>query len=71
MSWSDEDDRFENEKPKKIHRKPRKPFGRSEQISSETGDEDAEYRHKRGGKRSHRKKTHKDEFWQGGDPSTY
>jgi len=67
MSWSDEDDRFETAKSKKIHRKPRKHFGRSEESGLEIEEEDAEYRHKRAGKRSHRKKNHKDEFWPGGD----
>ncbi len=67
MSWSDEDDLFENGKSKKIHRKSRKSFGRSDDGSSKIEAEDVEYRHKRAGKRSHRKKTHKDEFWQGGD----
>lgn len=66
MSWSDEDDRFENEKPKKIHRKPRKHFERSNENRAEDELDDAEYRHKRAGKRSHRKKTHKDEFWDEG-----
>jgi hypothetical protein len=66
MSWSAEDDLFEDEKPKKIHRKPRKQFDR--QVDDPEGTDDgAEYRHKRAGKRSHRKKTHKDEFWDGDD----
>jgi hypothetical protein len=66
MSWSDEDDLFDDEKSKKIHRKPRKHFERQD-SDSENEDNDAEYRHKRAGKRSHRKKNHKDEFWDGGD----
>ena len=53
MSWSAEDDLFEDEKPKKIHRKPRKQFDR--QVDDPEGTDDgAEYRHKRAGKRSHR-----------------
>jgi len=67
MSWLDEDDRFEKGKSKKIHRKSRKYGGRSDESSSEIEDEDAEYRNKRTGKRSHRQKTYKDEFWPGGD----
>jgi hypothetical protein len=66
MSWSDEDDLFDDGKSKKIHRKPRKHFERQD-AGSENEDNSAEYRRKRAGKRSHRKKTHKDEFWDGGD----
>jgi hypothetical protein len=66
MSWSDEDDLFEDGKPKKIHRKTRKHFERQD-PDAENQDNGAEYRRKRAGKRSHRKKTHKDEFWDGGD----
>lgn len=64
MSWSDEDDRFEieNGKSKKMHRKPRKHFDRQEN-DPEDAAEGAAYRRKRAGKRSHRKKTHKDDFW--------
>ena len=68
MSWSDEDDLFEDGKSKKIHRKPRKHFDRQESESGDTAD-GAEYRRKRAGKRSHRKKTHKDDFWGGDDIS--
>lgn len=64
MSWSDEDDLFENGKSKKIQRKPRKHFDRQE---SDPEDGVADYRRKRAGKRSHRKKTHKDDFWDGND----
>lgn len=66
MSWSEDDDLFENEKPKKIHRKARKHFERPNDDPEEEA-ESAEYRRKRAGKRSHRKKTHKDEFWDGDD----
>ena len=66
MSWSDEDDPFENEKSKKIHRKPRKHIDRQDN-DPEGADDGAGYRRKRAGKRSHRKKTHKDEFWDGDD----
>jgi hypothetical protein len=66
MSWSDEDDLFEDGMSKKIHRKPRKHFERQD-----GGPEDeangAGYRRKRAGKRSHRIKNHKDEFWDGDD----
>jgi hypothetical protein len=68
MSWSDdEDDLFENGKLKKIHRKSRKDFDCVEESRAEIEEDDAEYKRKRAGKRSHRKKTHKDEFWEGGD----
>ncbi len=66
MSWSDEDDLFEDEKPKKVQRKPRKHFER-QNGDPESEAEGAEYRRKRAGKRSHRKKTHKDDFWDGDD----
>ena len=66
MSWSDEEDLFENEKQKKMHRKPRKHFDRQDGGPEDTA-EGAEYRRKRAGKRSHRKKTHKDDFWEGND----
>lgn len=66
MSWSDDDDLFENGKSKKMHRKPRKHFDRQDNDPEGAAD-DADYRRKRAGKRSHRKKTHKDEFWDGGD----
>jgi hypothetical protein len=64
MSWSDEDDLFENQKPKKMHRKPRKHIDRLVD-DPEGADDGAEYRRKRAGKRSHRQKTHKDDFWDG------
>jgi hypothetical protein len=64
MSWSDEDDLFEDPKSEKMHRKPRKHFER-QGPDAENEDNGDEYRHKRAGKRSHRKKTHKDEFWEG------
>ena len=68
MSWSDDDDDlFENGKPKKIHRKSRKDFGRLEESSAENEEDDSDFKRKRAGKRSHRKKTHKDEFWEGGN----
>lgn len=67
MSWSDEDDLFENEKSKKIQRKSRKQFERSYESRFENEEEGTAYRHKRAGKRSHRKKNPKDEFWPGGD----
>ena len=64
MSWTDEDDSFENVKPKKIHRKPRKPFDRTTEEGADQDGEDADYKRKRAGKRSHRKKTLKDDFWE-------
>jgi hypothetical protein len=67
MSWSDDEDLFENGKSKKIHRKPRKDLGRLEESSTAKDEDDSDYKRKRAGKRSHRKKTHKDEFWDGGD----
>jgi hypothetical protein len=66
MSWSDDDDLFEDEKSKKIHRKPRKQFDRQDDSPADE-TEGAEYRRKRAGKRSHRKKTHKDDFWDSED----
>jgi hypothetical protein len=66
MSWSDDDELFENSKSKKMNRKSRKHFDRQENGPEGT-DGDADYRRKRAGKRSHRKKTHKDEFWDGDD----
>lgn len=66
MSWSDDEDLFEDEKSKKIHRKPRKHFDR-QANDPEDATGGAEYRRKRAGKRSHRKKTHKDDFWGGDD----
>ena len=67
MSWPDEDDLFESDKSEKIHRKTRKHSKRSGQNGFEDDAQDDEYRHKRAGKRAHRKKTHKDEFLPGGD----
>jgi hypothetical protein len=66
MSWSEDEDLFEQGKSKKIHRKPRKDFDRLEEGNAENDEDDSEYKRKRAGKRSHRKKTHKDEFWEGG-----
>ena len=43
MSWSDEDDLFDDGKSKKMHRKPRKHFERQD-SDSENDDNDAEYR---------------------------
>ena len=65
MSWSDEDDPFESGKSKKIHRKPRKHFDRVDENGATVDDGDADYKRKRAGKRSHRQKTHKDDFWEG------
>ena len=65
MSWTDEDDSFEDVKSKKVHRKPRKPFERMTDEETDQNEEDPDYKRKRAGKRSHRKKTHKDDFWEG------
>lgn len=55
MGWSDSEDRYENETKKKGHRKPRNPFREDE--------DGADHRQKRSGKRSHRRRTHKDDLW--------
>jgi len=71
MSWLDNgDDLFKNGKSDKIHRKSRKNYDRFEESSDENEGDDSEYKRKRAGKRSHRKKTHKDEYWEG-DGLTY
>ena len=64
MGWSEFDDSGMDDEPKQRRRKPRKhPHGRDE------NGEEASHRQKRSGKRFHRKKTPKDDFWQGGDGS--
>jgi len=68
MSWSDEEDPFENGKSKKIHRKPRKLHDHADQQGLESEDDGVEYKRKRAGKRSHRQKTHKDDFWDDNRP---
>ncbi len=59
MSWSDSDDGYENEMSKISHRKSRTNF------THENEEHSAGHRQKRSSKRSHRRKTHKDEFWEG------
>jgi hypothetical protein len=67
MSWSDEDDSFETVKPKKPLRKPHKSFEREDEDDSGPQEEETDYKRKRAGKRSHRQKAPKDDFWEG-DP---
>ncbi len=56
MSWSDSEDPYEDGKAKKNYRKPR---------NNDIDDEDGvDHRQKRSSKRSHRRKTHKDELWE-------
>lgn len=63
MSWLDDDDSLADGKLKKINRKPKKRGDRHE-YGIENADDDTDYKRKRAGKRSHRKKTHKDDFLQ-------
>ena len=56
MSWPDSYDAYENEKPKKTHRKS---------IKRENYDEDdTNGRQKRSSKREHRRRAQKDIFWE-------
>ena len=61
MSWLDEDSPLEDGKFKKNHRNPRKFI---KHMNDDSIENNADYRRKRAGKRSHRKKNHKDDFWE-------